>query len=126
MLQIEVAPVEHCRLYPHQERFLDRGDLRGADVVTYVASMNGAKIGCAALHHMHLLYFAIDAQYQGRGLGRQFMTLLLTIVPRMTLRVHPDNHAALHLYTTLGFTFDSSPDSNGEVLGRRLKDSPLA
>lgn len=58
-----------------------------------------------------LLTLATDPARRGEGLARQLLTALIASllaagIQRFTLDVAEDNHAARHLYTTLGFTED--------------------
>ncbi|MEQ9504841.1 MAG: GNAT family N-acetyltransferase [Hyphomonas sp.] len=58
-----------------------------------------------------LLTVATDPARRSEGLARHLLTALITSllaagIQRFTLDVAEDNHAARHLYTTLGFTED--------------------
>ncbi|MEQ9121711.1 MAG: GNAT family N-acetyltransferase, partial [Alphaproteobacteria bacterium] len=58
-----------------------------------------------------LLTLATDPARRSEGLARSLLTALMTSlaaagIQRFTLDVAEDNHAARHLYTTLGFTED--------------------
>lgn len=58
-----------------------------------------------------LLTLATDPARRSEGLARSLLTALMTRlaaagIQRFTLDVAEDNHAARHLYTTLGFTED--------------------
>lgn len=65
-----------------------------------------------------LYRFMIDRRYQGRGYGRQALTLVLERIKadrsrrRIFLGVEPDGGASLALYWSLGFQFD------GRVYGK--------
>lgn len=61
--------------------------------------------------HCFLTGLFIDKASQGRGYGRAFLHSFLEGLRRQVpyyqevlLTVHPDNHVALHLYRSLGFT----------------------
>ncbi len=62
----------------------------------------------------------IDEQFQGRGLGTQFMCKLVETVREeygvqaIYLSVYPENEGAVRLYRKLGFEFIEERDVNGE------------
>ncbi|HOX29882.1 MAG TPA: N-acetyltransferase [Candidatus Paceibacterota bacterium] len=65
--------------------------------ITYKAKEDG---------NVHLGGFAIVPEYQGRGLGRKAMELILALAknaPKIDLVAHPDNFKAISLYESLGF-----------------------
>jgi len=58
----------------------------------------------------YLSDLVIDPAYQGRGLGREALTLVLQEleeVERISLVTHPDNQNALALYLSFGFQITS-------------------
>ena len=67
----------------------------------------------------------IDERYQGRGLGKKFMTKLIERVSEeyghqpIFLSVYPENTNAVRLYKQLGFVFTEERDSNGEHIMRK-------
>ena len=67
----------------------------------------------------------IDQQFQGRGLGKQFMKDLVLRVSAeygqqpIFLSVYPENTNAVHLYEQLGFEFIEERDVNGEHIMKR-------
>lgn len=62
----------------------------------------------------------IDEQFQGRGLGTDFMKKLIETVMQeygeqpIFLSVYPENEGAVRLYEKLGFKFIEERDVNGE------------
>jgi len=64
--------------------------------------------------------FLIDAQYQGRGLGRIMLSALLDRLTEqfgpsdIYLSLYDDNQGALRLYEKFGFRFNGESDLNGE------------
>ena len=57
-----------------------------------------------------LFHFFIDQHYQGKGYGKQALSLLLEFVKEyhsqcqtLQLTVHPENYTAQRLYTSMGF-----------------------
>lgn len=64
--------------------------------------------------------FLIDAQYQGRGLGRIMLGALLDLLTELFgpsdiyLSLYDDNQGALRLYEKFGFRFNGESDLNGE------------
>lgn len=57
---------------------------------------------------------ALKPEFQGQGIGRAVMGQILSDlkdVKRITLAVHPDNHAALSIYHSLGFTLESRKEN---------------
>lgn len=62
----------------------------------------------------------IDEQFQGRGLGTDFMKKLIETVIQeygeqpIFLSVYPENQGAVRLYEKLGFKFIEERDVNGE------------
>ena len=66
------------------------------------------------------LGIAIDPAQQGRGYGQRLMEFLHATArqhgaKRVRLRVHPDNHRAVELYRSLGYSF--SGESDGQKVG---------
>lgn len=64
--------------------------------------------------HAYISGLVIDPHFQGRGIGRQVLTQLLERLKdakRIDLVTHPDNHAALHLYQSLGFAVESRKEN---------------
>ena len=61
--------------------------------------------------HCFLTGFFIDKAHQGRGYGRAFLQYFLANLRRQApfyrqvlLTVHPNNHVAIHLYKSFGFS----------------------
>lgn len=69
---------------------------------------------------VHLGRILESPAHRGQGLGRLLCEQLLAIgrksfgVTKATLRVYKDNHAAIHLYRTIGF--DPAPEHSTELL----------
>jgi [ribosomal protein S18]-alanine N-acetyltransferase len=68
------------------------------------------------------LGLAIDSGQQGQGYGRCLMEYLHGIArqrgaKRIRLRVYPDNVRAVTLYRSLGYSFDTNPEADGQILG---------
>ncbi len=56
----------------------------------------------------------VDPLFQGQGIARETLVKLLEKfknTKRIDLVTHPDNHSALHLYQSLGFTIESMYDN---------------
>lgn len=66
--------------------------------------------------------FLIDAQHQGRGLGRIMLSALLDLLTEqfgpseIYLSLYEDNQGALRLYQKFGFRFNGELDLNGEKI----------
>lgn len=61
-------------------------------------------------NHAYISGLVIDPRFQRKGIGRQVLTQLLERLKdlkRIDLVTHPDNHAALQLYQSLGFVIES-------------------
>ena len=62
----------------------------------------------------------IDKRYQGQGLGKHFLRLLLQLIQdhccctRIFLSVYESNETAIGLYQKFGFVFNGELDENGE------------
>jgi ribosomal-protein-alanine N-acetyltransferase len=61
-----------------------------------------------AINEAHLLNISISDKYQNQGLGRQFVNQMCDIAKQnnadtLLLEVRPSNHAAVHLYDSIGF-----------------------
>lgn len=68
----------------------------------------GYAIMTAAVQESHILNISVDADYQGKGFGRDFMNYLIDEAEQkaskhIILEVRPSNHVALKLYYSLGF-----------------------
>jgi len=85
----------------------------------YLIQLDNVTVGTAALHIRadNSVYFsniAILPTHRGHGLGRAAMSFLLAKsgnAPRIDLVTHPENAAALRLYTSLGFTVESRKEN---------------
>ncbi len=61
-----------------------------------------------AASEAHLLNVSIASNHQNQGLGRQFVIQMCDVAKQsqadtMLLEVRPSNHAAVHLYDSVGF-----------------------
>jgi diamine N-acetyltransferase len=70
----------------------------------------------------YLWRFMVAEGFQGRGIGRRAMELLLERwrglgVPHVMLSVEPENRAAIALYESLGFAFTGDEEA-GELVMR--------
>lgn len=68
------------------------------------------------------LGLAVDSRQQGRGHGRRLMEFLHGIArqrgaKRIRLRVYPDNVRAMKLYRSLGYSFETNRDADGQLVG---------
>lgn len=87
-----------------------RSAVRSGQLYLAARDPEGALVGYAGLARVgfdaevHTL--AVDPRYQGRGIGRALLDALLDAAGRATvfLEVRTDNHAALALYRSAGFT----------------------
>ena len=91
----------------------DRGEAEEefAEGPMYFFVLDGAVVGavsCALQEDgsVYLNGLSVDPAYQGQGIGRRALELVLDMVreaPRVWLVVHPENERALALYRSLGF-----------------------
>jgi ribosomal protein S18 acetylase RimI-like enzyme len=85
----------------------------------YFIQIDNAHVGTAALriradNSVYFSNIAILPAHRGCGLGRAAMSFLLAKsekAPRIDLVTHPENGAALRLYTSLGFTVESRQEN---------------
>ncbi len=64
--------------------------------------------------HAYLSGLAIDKRFQGQGIGREAVKLILNKlknIKRIHIVTHPDNLAALKLYQSLGFIMESRKEN---------------
>ena len=83
----------------------------------------GYAVMSIAVNEVHLLNISIESSRQNQGLGRQFVVQLCDIAKEshadtILLEVRPSNHAAVHLYNSIGFNEvgvrkNYYPDDNG-------------
>jgi len=85
--------------------------------VPYAFYANGEMVGFTelayepgSLDNYWIFHFFIDCHYQGRGYGKEAISLLLQFIrdhhpqcQALQLTVHPENDHARHLYTSAGF-----------------------
>ena len=78
----------------------------------------------------HVGGFVIDPKYQGKGIGRQAMELILKMAkdaPKIDLVTHPDNIKAVSLYRSLGFEITERKENywgDGEPRVIMIKNKP--
>jgi putative acetyltransferase len=88
----------------------------GSDDHAFVAVVDGQVVGMAGLHvapgkrrHTGSLGMMVHDQFQGRGIGRELLEMLLHVADnflgliRVELEVYPDNVRAIRLYESCGF-----------------------
>src|SRR4051794_9921252 len=93
-----------------------RLDAYGPDDHAFVAVVDGQVVGMAGLHvgsrklrHTGSLGMMVHDQFQGRGIGREMLEMLLHVADnfvglvRVELEVYPDNVRAIALYESCGF-----------------------
>ncbi len=117
-------------VFPEQQRFiadyvpiaaiaLAKAYIRpgGLVWVPYAFYANGEMVGFTelayepgSLDNYWIFHFFIDCHYQGRGYGKEAISLLLQFIrdhhpqcQALQLTVHPENDRARHLYTSAGF-----------------------
>ncbi len=64
--------------------------------------------------HVYISGLAVSPAFQGQGVAREVLANLLLEfknVKRIDLVTHPDNHAALQLYQSLGFVIESRKEN---------------
>lgn len=85
----------------------------------YLIEKNNAVIGNLSYErkedaHIYISGLVISPTFQGQGVAREVLTNLLAElkdVKRIDLVTHPDNHAALQLYQSLGFVIESRKEN---------------
>lgn len=64
--------------------------------------------------HAYLSGLVIDPSFQGRGIGREVLSMILDKLKdfkRIDLVTHPDNVRALKLYQSLGFVVEARKEN---------------
>lgn len=64
--------------------------------------------------HVYISGLVIKPSFQNKGFGKQILVYLLEElknIQRIDLVTHPDNHVALTLYKSLGFTVESRKEN---------------
>ena len=86
-------------------------DRHGKVIAGALLTLN--RYGEKGTHHIH--WFAVDAAYRKRGIGRELMQHVLVHVPKnsnISLSCRADNKDALHFYSGLGFKYSRAGWSN--------------
>ncbi len=99
----------------------------GVDWWPFLVQDAGQPIGLLAVvderardGQLALFHLLVDARHQRSGYGRAALRMVVELArstegcERLRLMVHPDNHAAMSLYLSAGFTQDGV-DENGEL-----------
>jgi ribosomal-protein-alanine N-acetyltransferase len=76
--------------------------------VTHGEAVIGYAVLMIALDEAHLLNIAVATEWQGQGIGREFLGRMIGVAKSVScqivyLEVRPSNLAARHLYRKLGF-----------------------
>lgn len=90
-------------------------DLNKNETYTYFVEKDNDVVGkiyyeMKSPSHAHIGGFAVNPSFQGRGIGRKTMEIILNKlknVQGIDLVVHPDNFKVLKLYESLGFVIQS-------------------
>lgn len=119
-----IAGYEPVALVVLSKAFVRVGDV---DWWPYLVQDAGQSVGVLALAdererngQVALFHLLIDASRQRGGYGRAALRLVIQLVSSLNgcqglrLTVHPDNHAAISLYLSEGFTQDGVSD-DGEL-----------
>jgi ribosomal-protein-alanine N-acetyltransferase len=77
-------------------------------IVSHGETVIGYAVLMVALDEAHLLNFAVAGEWQNQGIGRGFLRHMVQAARDarcqiIYLEVRPSNHAARHLYKTMGF-----------------------
>jgi len=119
-----IADYEPVALVILSKAFVRVGDM---DWWPYLVKDGGYLVGVLALvderqrnGQVALFHLLVDAGHQRSGHGRAALRLVIELArhlngcQRLRLTVHPDNHAAINLYLSEGFTRDGVAD-DGEL-----------
>jgi [ribosomal protein S18]-alanine N-acetyltransferase len=116
--------------HPHpltHEAAAQRANYAGKDV--YCVLQSGKELtgygmlrGWDEGYEIPSLGIAIDSAHQGQGHGRRLMEFLHDIArqrgaKQVRLRVFPENARAVALYQSLGYSFDTNREADGQILG---------
>jgi len=77
-------------------------------VLEYESDIIGYAVMSIAVNEAHLLNISIKSSHQNQGLGREFVIQMCDVAKESSadtilLEVRPSNHAAVHLYDSIGF-----------------------
>lgn len=98
-----------------------------------VRSSEGAVVGVLALEHKRtdaceIRNFAIDAAFQGRGIGTAAVRAVIAWVSRpgsdcvsLAVSAHPENHTALGTYRAAGFNWDGELRGSEPLMRLRVE-----
>ncbi len=92
--------------------------------VTHGEAVVGYAVLMVALDEAHLLNIAVGSEWQGQGIGREFLAHMIGVAKSAAcqivyLEVRPSNFAARHLYRAVGFQqIAIRPDYYPAVSGR--------
>jgi len=118
ILRLRPSSIDNTMAIPSERvtRARSRIDGSGPDDHVFVAVVDGQVVGMAGLHvgagkgrHAADLGIMVHDQFQGRGIGRELMEMLLHMadnflgLTRVELQVYPDNVRAIGLYESCGF-----------------------
>jgi putative acetyltransferase len=118
LLRLLPSSIDNTMAIPSERvtRSQSRIDSSGPDDHVFVAVLDGQVVGMAGLHvgtgkgrHSADLGIMVHDQFQGRGIGRELMDMLLHMadnflgLARVELQVYPDNVRAIKLYESCGF-----------------------
>jgi putative acetyltransferase len=117
-LRLLPSSIDNTMAIPSERlsRTQSRIDNSGPDDHVFVAVIDGQVVGMAGLHvgvgkgrHCASLGIMVHDRFQGRGIGRELMDMLLHMADnflglnRVELEVYPDNSRAIKLYESSGF-----------------------
>jgi putative acetyltransferase len=117
-LRLLPSSIDNTMAIPSERvtRARSRIDTSGPDDHVFVAVLDGQVVGMAGLHvgtgkgrQTADLGIMVHDQFQGRGIGRELMDMLLHMadnflgLARVELQVYPDNVRAIKLYESCGF-----------------------
>jgi L-phenylalanine/L-methionine N-acetyltransferase len=117
-LRLLPSSIDNTMAIPSERltRTQSRLESSSPDDHVFVAVLDGQIVGMAGLHvgtgkgrHCASLGIMVHDRFQGRGIGRELMDMLLHVADnflglnRVELDVYPDNLRAIKLYESCGF-----------------------